>query len=244
MSDRRERIDDLPMAIQGVLEQFQSTLWTAMPAIVTKVDLLDSHVAIECQPSLRCKFNRQDGSFDWVEMPVMTEVPVVFPSGGGFILTFPIHVGDEVLVVFANRCIDAWWQNGGVQNQIEFRMHDLSDGFALPGPRSLAKVPAPVNPVNVQLRNDQGDAYVEITTDKRVRLQSSVKVEIEAINVDITATNTLKLQAASIQTQGNLTHSGNFAASGGTFTHNSKNVGGAHTHGGVTLGDGTSGGPT
>ena len=63
-------------------------------------------------------------------------MPVVFPGGGGFALTFPVAAGDECLVVFASRCIDAWWQSGGVGEPMEPRMHDLSDGFALIGVRS------------------------------------------------------------------------------------------------------------
>lgn len=57
----------------------------------------------------------------------------MMPRGGGFALTFPVAAGDECLVVFADACIDSWWQSGGVQNQAEKRRHDLSDGIVIPG---------------------------------------------------------------------------------------------------------------
>ena len=68
---------------------------------------------------------------------------MVFPGGGGWSITFPVSKGDEALVVFASRCIDDWWQSGGVGIQPDLRMHDLSDGFAIIGPRSQ---PRKLNP--------------------------------------------------------------------------------------------------
>src|SRR5260363_73502 len=49
-----------------------------------------------------------------VELPLLGDVPVFFPRGGGCTLTFPVQKGDECVVVFASRCIDGWWQSGGV----------------------------------------------------------------------------------------------------------------------------------
>lgn len=76
-------------------------------------------------------------------LPALLDVPIVLPRAGDYILTLPVQAGDECLVIFADQCIDAWWQNGGVQNPMERRRHDLSDGFAILGtwsqPRRLAK---------------------------------------------------------------------------------------------------------
>jgi hypothetical protein len=64
-------------------------------------------------------------------------------------------------VVFASRCIDGWWQSGGVQPPAEFRMHDLSDGFAIPG-RARSRASSNVSTTTAQLRSDDGLAYVEL----------------------------------------------------------------------------------
>jgi hypothetical protein len=42
-------------------------------------------------------------------------------------------------VIFADRCIDFWWQNGGVQEPVDDRVHDLSDAFCIVGPQSQAQ---------------------------------------------------------------------------------------------------------
>ncbi len=69
---------------------------------------------------------------------LLVDVPVIFPRGGGVTLTFPVADGDECLVIFADRCIDFWWQSGGVQEHVDWRSHDLSDAFVIPGPQSQA----------------------------------------------------------------------------------------------------------
>lgn len=61
--------------------------------------------------------------------PLLLDVPVYCPRN---VIT-EINPGDGCLVVFADNCIDAWFQNGGVSTPISARMHDVSDGFAFVG---------------------------------------------------------------------------------------------------------------
>lgn len=87
---------------------------------------------------------------------------MVFPGGGGFELTFPLAAGDEGIVVFASRCIDAWWQQSGVQPQAELRMHDLSDGMFIPGMFSQPRLPSPAPSTSVPtLRNSDATVKLE-----------------------------------------------------------------------------------
>ncbi len=68
-----------------------------------------------------------------LEMPEFIEVPVVFMQGGNSYTAHPIAVGDYCLLVFAERCFDAWWAGVDDVEAPEFRMHDYSDGFAIVG---------------------------------------------------------------------------------------------------------------
>ena len=131
------------------------------------------------------KIRNQDGSYADVAMPILVDVPVVFPCGGGYTLTFPVQPGDEALIVFGNRCIDAWWQSGGVQQQAEIRMHDLSDGFALVGPRSQPRVLPGVSTSAVQLRSDNGLAHIEISgTDINAVSPSAITATAPVVTVN------------------------------------------------------------
>ena len=77
--------------------------------------------------------------------PVLVDCPVFTPQGGGGAFQAPIASGDPCLVVFADRNIDAWFENGksaavpydNIGGQ-PGRMHDLSDGMAFVGFNSLA----------------------------------------------------------------------------------------------------------
>jgi hypothetical protein len=51
-------------------------------------------------------------------------------------------------------------------------MHDLSDGMAIVGPRSQARVLPAVNTENVELRADSGQAYISIAPDNAIELKN------------------------------------------------------------------------
>lgn len=170
--DRRERVENLSVALIAALEGWQAKLWTALPGIVTSFDA--AAMTVEVRPAIKARVRSPDANppipgaiadadnWWWVEIPLLINVPVIFPSGGGFSLTFPIAAGDEALVVFAARCIDDWWQSGGVGVQADFRMHDLSDGFAIVGPRSKPRAIAGLSANSVQMRSDDGSVFVEV----------------------------------------------------------------------------------
>lgn len=163
--DQKERSADTTAALKTALSGWQRGMWTAMPGIILDFNPADCTATV--QVAITAVVLKQDPKTG-KQTPTNTtitplpKVPVIFPGGGGFSLTFPIAEGDEVLVVFASRCIDAWWQSGGVQNQIEQRAHDLSDGIAIAGLRSVPRVPASISGTTTQLRSDDGLTYVEL----------------------------------------------------------------------------------
>jgi len=64
-------------------------------------------------------------------------------------------------------------------------MHDLSDGFAIPGPKSSPNVISGISAVNVQLRSDDGETYLEITPAGVVKIKATT-AEIEAATINLT----------------------------------------------------------
>lgn len=167
--DRNELLNDSEESFRAAFEGKQVGIWTAMPCVVQKVDL--SAMTCEAQPAIQATVEDENGNLKNISYPLLVDVPLVMPRGGGFALVLPIAVGDEVLVVFASRCIDAWWQSGGVTNQaMEARMHDLSDGFAIPGPSSQPKVLPSVSTTAAQLRNTAGTTYVGLTPGGLIQL--------------------------------------------------------------------------
>lgn len=127
-------IEELVQAPGAALEALKSAIrqemHCALPAVVESYDKAAQTVTVK--PTLR---ERLSGG-TYVELPLLSDIPVFFPGGASSGITFPVQKGDECLVIFADRCIDAWFQYGGIQNPVSLRRHDLSDGFAFVGFRS------------------------------------------------------------------------------------------------------------
>jgi Phage protein Gp138 N-terminal domain len=174
--DREQLLNDTETATRIALDGRQAQMWTALPAIVQSVDL--AAMTVEAQPAIQGVITNPDGTEQNVNLPLLVDCPLCFPSAGGFTLTLPIKAGDEVLIVIASRCIDTWWQNGGVGVPAEARMHDLSDGFALPGPRSQPRALPAISATNAQLRNDAGSVYLEITPSGAINMKATAGVSI------------------------------------------------------------------
>lgn len=230
--NREERLDDPEESLRLAMESQQARIWTALPGVVAAVNLAAQTLSV--QPTVQGSVASPNGAKQLVNLPLLVDVPIVWPRAGGFALTFPIAAGDEVLVVFASRCIDSWWQSGGIGAPAEARMHDLSDGFAILAPTSQPKKLTGVSSTNVQLRDESGTTYVEITPDGKARVIAATQIDVEAPTINITG---------NLNVTGEMNLVGRLAQSGGSMT-----IGGivfdAHKHTEVQPGSGTSGGPT
>lgn len=186
--DPRQYLNDNEEATRLAFDGLQASMWTAMPAIVQSVDLTKMTCVV--QLAIQGRFEDKDGNISYVNIGVLQDVPLVFPSAGGFTITFPVAAGDEVLIVFTSRCIDSWWQNGGYANKpMEFRMHDLSDGFAIPGPKSQPNVLGGISATDIQIRNKAGTTYLAIGgADHKFSLTNpttDLKTLLNTLNTDI-----------------------------------------------------------
>ncbi|HHT2143114.1 TPA: Gp138 family membrane-puncturing spike protein [Klebsiella michiganensis] len=225
-SERKTLNEQMRVALPGIIQSFD-------PDAVTAV----------VQPAIRYIERDNDGNTSTQDYPLLVDVPVVFPRGGGCTLTFPVKEGDECLVIFADRCIDFWWQSGGIQEPVDGRMHDLSDAFCIVGPQSQAKKISGISTTSAQLRTDDGSAFIEVSAGG-----------------DITATTAgnATINAPEIILNGNVTINGNLSQgmgeSGGAATMhgpvtvtNDVTAGGkslmTHTHGGVEHGNDSTGEP-
>lgn len=166
-----ERVGGLPQLLNAIAEGVKFSLRVAMPGIVQAWDADQQTVTV--QIAIREKIS-MSGTEEEVEIPLLVDVPVVMPRAGGYSLVFAPAKGDECLVVFADACIDSWWQSGGVQSQADRRRHDLSDGFAILGCWSQKRKPS-IPSSGVRLQNDDGSAGVSIS-GSTVNIFGTVKI--------------------------------------------------------------------
>lgn len=175
---------------------------------------------------------------------------MVFPRGGGCTLTFPVKAGDECLVIFADRCIDFWWQSGGVQEPVDDRQHDLSDAFCIVGPQSQAQKIGGISTGATQLRSDDGSTYFELNpTTQKIKIVAPGGLDVIAPLADFSEKVTihgvlswLGGMVGSVVTgvASKITGAVEFL---GTVKANGKSIDDSHTHSGVQTGSGNTGKP-
>ncbi|MFJ5408125.1 Gp138 family membrane-puncturing spike protein [Pectobacterium punjabense] len=237
-------VDDAEV-LAATANSIKSQMRSAIPGVIQSFDpeTVTCVVLIGVRSTNARSYDDVSKNDEALDYPLLVDVPVVFPRGGGCTLTFPVKPGDECLVIFADRCIDFWWQSGDVQSRVDGRMHDLSDAFVIAGPQSQAKTIGGISTSAAQLRTDDGAAFVEVAA---------------AGDITATTTGSMTINAPVITLNGNVTINGNLSQgmgdSGGTATMNGPvnvtndvTAGGkslmTHTHGGVQPGNGNTGEP-
>ncbi|QLP47274.1 Gp138 family membrane-puncturing spike protein [Klebsiella michiganensis] len=248
-SSDQTRSGSLDETLESERKVTKEQIRVALPGIIQSFDP-DSVTAV-VQPAIRYVERDNDGATETQDYPLLTDVPVIFPRGGGCTLTFPVKEGDECLVIFGDRCIDFWWQSGGIQEPVDDRMHDLSDAFCIVGPQSQAKKISGISTMSAQLRTDDGAAFIELSAGHDVTVKTPGKLTASA-------DGGTEITSPEIILNGNVTIYGNLSQgmgdSGGTATMhgpvtvtNDVTAGGkslmTHTHGGVEHGNDSTGEP-
>ncbi|HBT0046088.1 Gp138 family membrane-puncturing spike protein [Klebsiella pneumoniae] len=222
-------------------QAIMSAMRVSMPGIIQSFD--PDAVTAVVQPAIKGVEQDESGADVSVNIPLLVDVPVVFPRGGGCTLTFPVKAGDECLVIFADRCIDFWWQSGGVQEPVDGRMHDLSDAFCIVGPQSQAKKISGINTTAAQFRSDDGSTYLEIDpTTQKIKIVAPGGLDVITPMADFSEQVTIR---GLLSWMGGMVGS---VASGiaskitgavefiGSVKANGKTIDDTHTHGGVQHG--------
>lgn len=143
--------------VQSIVDRSLNRLYTGMPAIVTDVSKLQSQNVISVQPAIQ-KVRSDGESYD---MPVLEDIPVQWPSGGGAIMTFPIKKDEDVWVMFSMQSMAEWWLTPeGTSKPFDRRLHNLSDAFVLPEIFRKQNQPN-VNPDDVEIRYKDGEITIK-----------------------------------------------------------------------------------
>lgn len=230
--------------VQAISDSVSNQIRVAMPGIIQSFD--PEAVTCTVLPAIKGTDGKESS-----DLPLLVDVPVSFPRGGGVTLTFPIKPGDECELIFNDRCIDFWWQNGGVQEAVDLRQHDLSDAVAFVGIQSQAKKISGISTSAAQLRTDDGAAFIEVAAGHDITVETPGKLTASAQGgTEITSPTIVLNGAVTINgslSQGMGESGGNATMLGPIMVTNNVTAGGkslmTHTHSGVQSGSGNTGGP-
>ncbi|WP_227722588.1 Gp138 family membrane-puncturing spike protein [Yersinia proxima] len=235
------RSGELAETLRTLQSSVSSQLRVSMPGIVQSFDA-DS---VTCDIQIGIK---GESGGESTNLSVLTNVPVIFPRGGGVTMTFPIKSGDECLLVFGDRCIDFWHQSGDIQETVDERQHDLSDAFAIIGPQSQAKKISGISTNAAQFRSDDGSTYFEIDpTTQKIKIVAPGGLDVVTPKAEFSAEVLVNglftflgglVGSAAAGVSAKITGAIEFV---GTLTSNGKTIDDTHTHNEVQPGTGNSG---
>ena len=192
-------MQSMRVALPGIVQTFTP----GPPATVSVLIATDEYAMYSIHPAGDQLATRDlSPSTRAFQLPLLQDLPVIMPGGGGWGLTFPIQPGDECLVLFADTPIDVWFQNGNTKNApISQRRHDLSDGVALFALRSTPRGIANYSTSSAQLRSDDGTVVIDLATNNirikapNVTVISSANVQVTGEDVTITGADVVKIEA-------------------------------------------------
>lgn len=231
--DLAERLYDWDEATRQGHEATQSRMWTAMPMSASAHDGQTNTVSGNISTQLAVL--QPGGAIKFQPIPELSHVPTLNLGGGGMAMTIPVQPKDEGLTIFASRGNDNWFEQGGQQNQAASRMHDLSDGFFIPGFRSKPNALPDVSQNSFQLRTQDGKTNMDFApggggTFNFNTPQNPMGVNGKGFNTD-TESNTLKASDSNTLDSPTTTHTGDVITKGktdsaGGFFQNGVPIGG------------------
>lgn len=173
MSYGEQRTPTLAELIEMAMEKRLLDVHTALPGRVEKYDATTQKADIK--PMLKEPLvvdGDDDVSIEVESLPVITDVPVGWPRGGGFFLHLPIEKGDPVLLVFSERCIDSYLAGtGGEVDPVMIHKFDLSDAMAIPGFAPFARAIKQADASNAVFGQDNGGIQIHATSSDTVEIR-------------------------------------------------------------------------
>lgn len=153
----------LGAVIKAAIEARLAGLWVALPARVESYDPATQRCS--AQPVSLQGYVDETGERRTTRLPVVADVPVAWPRGGGFRATFPLASGDYVLLLFTSLAFEAWALGGGVNlDSGDDRRNTLSDAIAVAGIADFGH-PLSSPPTDGGSFGQDGGPVVDVTSD-------------------------------------------------------------------------------
>lgn len=150
---------------------------TAIPGRVIKYDAATQKAWV--QPVVKGT-SPVDGSS--VKIPQLPSMPVVFPQGGGFSITWPLKPGDTVLVIFSEQAMAQWLISGNDDAEPEHPWRfEMTDGIVLAGMRPFVGPLTSTSETEMKIGLEDESAQIVID-ETGVRLGSGTASDFVALS--------------------------------------------------------------
>lgn len=168
MTIQRENNDyKLEAAIQTGIDSNKKNLHTAIPGKIISFDSATQTVSV--QPAIKSIY---EGGVE-VDLPIITNCPVAVFRGGGFCVTYPIQAGDECLIIFCERSIDRWFQDGPGFVPMHLRTHDYSDAIVFPCLYSQKNLISDYSSNKLEIRSDNSNIVISLDSSGKLEIRNN-----------------------------------------------------------------------
>lgn len=214
-------------------KEHQHTIQTSYPATILDVSNLASGQTITVQPLIHIEY--EDGQL--VRLPIIYDVPVLFPSGDECMMSFPLKPGGVVGLVFVKNSLEEFIESNDptFYTPVDRRYFSLSDCFALPSLFTKRNNLSP-HPDNLEIKFK--DVLFSLRPDGTVLItdgSSSIEMVGGAVNISNGSGYLNLLPSGGISATGGaqITPGGDFVTGAGVSLN-------SHTHSAGALLDGDS----
>jgi len=165
-------------AIQFIFEQMMKNIYVAIPGIIETYNPMTKRCRVK--PAINIRLTNGD-----TDAPSsIINVPVVWPSGGGFSLLSPLPAGSPVSIHFSQRGITKFKETFS-QEDPGNGMFDKEDAYVIPGYGALSVTPATATGMSMQSEDGTNYIYVEngaikINSTGPINAISSASITIES----------------------------------------------------------------
>lgn len=87
----------------------------------------------DIQPVIRRRIAKENGEPVQEDLPMIPNVPILFPRSGLVGIVFDLQAGDHVALLVLTAAITAWRQSGDTADAADVRLHHPGNCLALPG---------------------------------------------------------------------------------------------------------------
>lgn len=187
-----------PELIELIVKTNIEGMLAGIPAKIVKYDPVTQKATV--QPIIKYR----DRSFEadpkgLADRPVIQNIPVIHPSAGTAIVSFPVQVGDIVALMFCSSSIDTFLLSDGSStvDPQDFRSYHQDDCYAVLGLYPFSKALGS-HPSDLEVRMNSGteneckvalkpNGDVVITSPTKVIVNATNEVEVNTIKATVNA---------------------------------------------------------
>ncbi len=162
------RIPSLTEVIEAAIATALDRVHVAIPGVIVSYNAATQTAAVA--PSVSLPIRTLEGAPSYMALPTIPDVPVQWPSGGGYFVAFGLVPGDPVVLVFSDVPAGEYLATGNTSDPTDTRRHSMGYPVAIPGgmrpdPKALQSAPV----AGVVIGKDGADAQIVIdATDVRI----------------------------------------------------------------------------